>query len=417
MDIPPFKDLIRKAGFLKNYSSLVVPVVIALVGVLLFIPTGLMNRELRKRIAKESVSIGKSVASLNRNVVVRDQWKKEQDYQQAYQADANQMALLAVQSTQGQLLSYRIFPEPKDTSTLIFEEFGRRYREAVRELITRINARDCPTETELQRHLQSSSGSFGGRGGSLERLSQVDAAIADVLCQEKAESASVYANPADLAGYKFWEEYEYPGMQEAVEDCWYWQLAYWIAEDVIDTIDVLNSGSSRVFTSPVKRLLGVGFITKGERRASKQAKRGASAAMPSYVLYSEEGLTESCTERFCDVDIDVVHFNVVVVVNSRSVLSFMQQLCSAKEHKFAGFFGEADEPETFKHNQITVLESNISPIDREDSDHELYRYGEDAVVELDLICEYILNKKGYDEIKPPVIKELLEEVEEEEEEY
>jgi hypothetical protein len=248
-------------------------------------------------------------------------------------------------------------------------------------------------------------------------LSQVDAAIADVLCQEKAESASVYANPADLAGYKFWEEYEYPGMQEAVEDCWYWQLAYWIAEDVIDTIDVLNSGSSRVFTSPVKRLLGVGFITKGERRASKQAKRGASAAMPSYVLYSEEGLTESCTERFCDVDIDVVHFNVVVVVNSKSVLSFMQQLCSAKEHKFAGFFGEADEPETFKHNQITVLESNISPIDREDSDHELYRYGEDAVVELDLICEYILNKKGYDEIKPPVIKELLEEVEEEEEEY
>jgi hypothetical protein len=173
MDIPPFKDLIRKAGFLKNYSSLVVPVVIALVGVLLFIPTGLMNRELRKRIAKESVSIGKSVASLNRNVVVRDQWKKEQDYQQAYQADANQMALLAVQSTQGQLLSYRIFPEPKDTSTLIFEEFGRRYRKAVRELITRINARDCPTETELQRHLQSSSGSFGGRRGSLERLSQV----------------------------------------------------------------------------------------------------------------------------------------------------------------------------------------------------------------------------------------------------
>jgi len=416
MDIPQFKDIIKKVGVLKNYSSLVVPVVIGLVGVLLFIPTGFVNSGLGRQITKESVSIGKSVTSLSRSVVARDQWRVEQDYQQAYERDANETLLLAERSTRRELLSYRIFPEPKDTSTLIFERFGRQYRKAIRELITRINARDCPTETELQRHLQSSSSSYVRQRGSLGKLSQVDAAIADVLCRAKAESAFVYANPAVLAGYEFWEGYEYPGMQTAVEDCWYWQLAYWVIEDVIDTIDALNSGSSSVFTSPVKRLLGVSFIVEGERRGSKQAKQGIYTTRPNYVLYPEDGLTESCTERFSDVDIDVVHFNVVVVVNSKSVLSFMQQLCSAKEHKFAGFFGEAGEPETFKHNQITILESNISPVDREDSDHELYRYGEDAVVELDLICEYILNKKGYDEIKPPAIKELLEEEEEEEEE-
>ena len=157
----------------------------------------------------------------------------------------------------------------------------------------------------------------------------------------------------------------------------------------------------------MKQLLGVGFNVGGERGSSKRSSQVTYSEEPHYVIYPEDGLTESCTERVSDKDIDVVHFNVVVVVNSKSVLSFMQQLCSAKEHKFAGFSGESEKPQTFRHNQITILESNISPIDREDSDHKLYRYGEDAVVKLDLICEYIFNKKGYDEIKPPSMKELL----------
>jgi hypothetical protein len=87
----------------------------------------------------------------------------------------------------------------------------------------------------------------------------------------------------------------------------------------------------------------------------------------------------------------------------------MQQLCSAKQHKFRGFSGEEQE-QVFKHNQITVLESNIRSIDREDATHNLYRYGEDAVVVLDLICEYIFDKNGYDEIKPELVKELLKKV-------
>jgi len=407
IDISQFKTILQKAGFLKNYSSLIVPVVIGLVGVLVFIPAQLVNSRLRERITKESVSIGKDIASMGKSVVARDQWQAEQEYQQAYERDANQTALLAEQSTRRQLLSYGIFPEPKDTSSLIFKEFGRQYCKAIKDLLTRVNARDCPTNAELERHLQKASGSSVIRKVSLDRMGQVDTAITDVLCREKAESASVYANPTVLAGYDFWEEYEYPGMETAMKDCWYWQLGYWIIEDVIDTVAALNSGSSSVFTSPVKQLLGVGFNVGGRGGPSKRSKQGVYSEEPGYVIYPEDGLTESCTERVSDKDIDVVHFNVVVVVNSKSVLSFMQQLCSAKEHKFAGFSGESEKPQTFRHNQITILESNISPIDREDSDHKLYRYGEDAVVKLDLICEYIFSKKGYDEIKPLAIKELL----------
>ncbi len=407
MDISRFRDLIQRLSFLGNYSSLILPVVIMLVGVLLFIPTQLMSSKLGKRIADESISIGKRVQSMSKSTVSRNQWKVEQEYQQTYERDANQIALIAAQSSQRPLLSYKIFPEPKDTSTLIFEEFGQQFRDAVDGLIARINALDCPTDAELQRGLQGSSlpgsrrGLSWGRGG----LSEVDATIMDVLCREKAESAFVYANPSDLSGYEFWEEYEYAGMDTAAEDCWYWQLAYWTIEDIIDTIDALNSGSNSVFTSPVKRLLEVNFATDGRGVGKKVAAR------PSYVLSIEEALTEPHTGRFCSDDIDVVHFNVVVVVSTKVILPFMQQLCSAKQHKFRGFFG-GEQEQVFKHNQITVLESNIRSIDRENATHNLYRYGEDAVVELDLVCEYIFNKNGYDEIKPESVKELLKKPEE-----
>lgn len=408
MDISKFKDLIQKLSFLGNYSSLVLPVIIILVGVLLFIPTLLMSNKLKKRIVDESISIGKRVQSLNESTVSNNQWKVEQEYQQAYERDANQTALLAKQSSQRELLSYKIFPNPKDTSTLIFKEFGQRFRHAVDELIARVNALDCPTDAELQRGSQGSSlpRSNWGLGRSMRRgrLSEVDATITDVLCREKAESAFVYTNPADLSGYEFWEGYEYTGMSVAVEDCWYWQLAYWMIEDVIDTIDALNSGSNSVFTSPVKRLLDVNFTASGG--AGKK-----TAARPSYVLTIEKGLTKPHTGRFCNDDIDVVHFNVVVIVSTKAVFPFMQQLCSAKQHKFRGFPGKEQE-QVFKHNQITILESNIRSIDRKDTTHNFYRYGEDAVVELDLICEYIFYKNGYDEIKPESVKKLLKKVEE-----
>jgi hypothetical protein len=410
MDISKFKDLIQRLSFLGNYSSLILPVIIILVAVLLFIPTQLMSSKLKKRVENESVSIGKRVQSLSESTVSRNQWEVEQEYQQAYERDANQTALLAKQSSQRQLLSYKIFPNPKDTSTLIFKEFGQRFRGGIDKLIAQANALDCPTEAELQRGLQGSSLPSSRRGlveggKSDMKMSEVEATITDVLCREKAEHAFVYANPAELSGYEFWEEYKYTGMDTAVEDCWYWQLAYWIIEDIFDTIDALNSGSNSVFTSPMKRLLDVSFA------ASDKGTGGKAAVRPSYVLSIEGALTEPHTGRFCNDDIDVVHFNVAVVVSTKAVLPFMQQLCSAKQHKFRGFSGEEQE-QVFKHNQITVLESNIRSIDRKDTAHNLYCYGEDAVVELDLICEYIFNKNGYDEIKPESVKELLKKVKE-----
>jgi hypothetical protein len=85
-------------------------------------------------------------------------------------------------------------------------------------------------------------------------------------------------------------------------------------------------------------------------------------------------------------------------------MMFMQELCSAKEHKFKGFAGNEQE-QKFQHNQITVLESKF--MSAGDEPYSLYDYGDSPVVELDLICEYIFNKKGYDEIKPETVRQSI----------
>jgi hypothetical protein len=396
------KNIVQRLNFFKEYSSLLLPIVIAVVAGLLFIPSQLLSSRLKKQIASESVSVGKKVNSLIANTFSRDQWKQEAQYQQAYAEDANQVSLWVKQTSQRELLSYKIFPEPKDVSTLIFEEFGQRFRNGVEKLIAGVNGHDCPSQAELERTV-SSTQFFGERGASAQSYSEtgVNETIRDALCRARAESSSVYISPTNLSGYEFWEKYGYTGIDEAVKDCWYWQLGYWIIGDVIDTIHAMNDGSTSVFTSPVKRLLGISFAAGVERGGRAEERRGGKP--PHYVLTPADGLTESCTGRLSDNETDVFHFSISVVVDTKAVLPFMQQLCSVKQHRFKGFSGKEPE-QIFKHNQITILESSVGPIDRKSSLHGLYRYGDDNVVRLDLICEYIFNKEGYDAIKPPSIK-------------
>jgi hypothetical protein len=432
-----FKVIIQKLSIFKGNSALLVPIVIGLVSVLLLIPTQLMSSKLKKRIESESVSkIGKNIQSLSKEAVSSEQWKKEQERQQDYASDANEISLLVKRSTQRELLSYKMFPEPQDKSQFTFLEFGKRYCAALEALVAGIGARDCPTDAELDRALEgSASRSISDRdsryrsadsylltrspgrspGSPYGGRSDVKDTIVDEVCRQRAESAVVYANPADLCGYEFWREYKYEsGIQEAVEDCWYYQLAYWITEDVINTIGAMNSkaGSHSVLTSPAKRLIGVYFNLAGVAGGGQAllpgrgAIRGATTGKeerPVYVLSPEEAAVDPYTGRYCNDDIDVIHFNIVVIVSAKAVLPFVQELCSAKEHKFAGFSGDEQE-RIYKHNQITVLESNINSINRDGQNHSFYRYGDEAVVELDLICEYIFNKAAYEEIKPASVK-------------
>jgi hypothetical protein len=143
-----------------------------------------------------------------------------------------------------------------------------------------------------------------------------------------------------------------------------------------------------------------GMGTRRPVRRSDKDKPG-----PVYVTGPKDAMASPpCTGRYTNEDIDVVHFDVRVVLDSDEVMHFVQQLCSAKEHKFRGFYGDLPE-QTYKHNQITVLESDLQPINLETWEHYFYRYGTEEPVVLDLICEYLFDSKAYDAIKPQLIKD------------
>ncbi len=207
---------------------------------LIFIPAQLMGSKFKKQVTQESVNgLGGEVQSLLKKPVSGDQHKVERDYQSTHKADKERIADFAAQSTQRELLSYSIFPKPKDTSKLVFQEFGRRYCDGIENLLAGVNAGDCPTEEELNKNIESSRASRKRRGrpGTSERgnvdlmsrlfgertrgpargryghLNEVDSTIRDVLCEQKAKSASVYAIPSDVSGYDFWKEYILPQLK------------------------------------------------------------------------------------------------------------------------------------------------------------------------------------------------------------
>jgi hypothetical protein len=482
MDMPNFKDILQKLSVFKNNIPLLMSVIIILIAVTLFLPSQLLSSKLKSEIQKKSVNTGKEVDTELKNALSSNTWIEEQAHQKEHAKDANDIALMARQTTMRELLSYDVFRDPNSiSSTVVFREFGQYYRKAIDDLLIRVNAGDCPTEAEIKQGIEDSAvnsrlrrgrgmmggmmgrssmegmmgrsssmrgrsammgrstfggGAYGGApyggvpyGGASGRSSrgflsrsvmmgELEAMVIDEICRERAKSLSVYAYPADLSGYDFWADYKLAvEPNQAIEDCWYFQLSFWIIEDIFHTISSVNADYDSVLTAPVKQLKQMSFnmglrrpgaagnVFTGLRRRGGRTRKD-DVDKPVYVSSNDDALAESCTGRFTtsDGDIDVIHFNMTVVIDAKSIMPFLKELCSAKEHKFRGFSGNEQE-QTFQHNQITVLESKFLSTGNEP--YSLYDYGDAPVVELDLICEYILNKKGYEEIKPQTVKDAI----------
>ena len=231
-----------------------------------------------------------------------------------------------------------------------------------------------------------------------------------------------------LSMYSFWEKYTYKSQEQALKDCWYSQVAYWIYEDVVTTVETLNSGSMKVSQSPVKRLLGVSFngpvmvmptsmgagYEYGGMGPMGMPNAGMGLSMqqlpdnPYYVKGPSVFLPVPWTGRMTNDDIDVIHFAMAVIVDSKAVSAFMKELCSAKVHTYHDKFEAGGKVESASHNQITIMQFHIEPVIRDNPIHTYYRYGKDAIVQLNLICEYVFNRHAYDGIKPDPIKGIVE---------
>ncbi|KKK87385.1 hypothetical protein LCGC14_2753770 [marine sediment metagenome] len=284
-----------------------------------------------------------------------------------------------------------------------------------------MDALDAPGEaaiSEVTGHLSGSGSS--ARRGRRQNASEDDpkAALIDAICRRRAESAHVYADPTLFKWYDFWDGYVYPGPEIALEDAWFSQLSYWVYGDIATTIRTMNADSKCVYDSPIKRLIGIGFADLVDYETKQRRRVFANGDEAIYVWHEDiqQLGVYPWSGRRCDDDIDVIHFSVAVVVGSKHVMPFMKNLCSQKEHKHReGYLLEGKE-NTYTHNQITILQCETEPIVLDDEVHDNYQYGDDAIVKLHLICEYILNRNGIDQIKPLSVKMLLGQAEEEVEE-
>jgi hypothetical protein len=447
MNLPNFKDVLKKLSIFKN-KSLLIPVIIAMVGILLFIPTQLMSSSLKKKVQKESISNGLTkVNNLKRKAVSDELLQLKEDQLEIRANDANEIKLLSLQTTQRQFLSNDILDvnDPNSLSSLIFLQFGQRYIGGINKLITDTSAGDCPTREELARAIEESgvnSRSRTGRTGTYDSRArtpiptrmegmgyessdsyqgirirgELEKVIINQVCQKRAAEVSFYVNPTNISGYNFWSEYDINVLNVyAVEDCWYYQLAYWVIEDIFDTLDSFNSQYDNVINAPAKRLMSLSFkidrtrsgrSTRSRSRRSSGNKGTADDDRPNYVIETNNGtmLTETCTGRYCNDDIDVIHFNVVCVVGIKDIMPFIKELCSAKEHQY---IDESGQTHTYKHNQITVLEAKSTSVNKDSADHNCFHYGDSGVVELELVCEYIFNKNAYEKYKPESVKQAL----------
>lgn len=415
-------------AFLKKYAALLPSIAILAGAMLLFVPLLLIGNSVKKSMA-QSVSTARQVQSELSSVPSRDKPQQVKFYMDKLEEEASLVETLALESSRRDLVTYDnvIFPKPMDSSAQVFHEFGRRYRAAIEGLLASIKALDAPSETEIRARTGGGPAATGiarprtmlNRSPSTSLSSDP---MVDALCLSRAQEISVYAHPTAFAWYEFWEKYTFSGEKQALEDCWDAQAALWIYQDIVDTIQKMNGIDSTVAASAVKRLLGVSFsgpvltggsdrsMYMGEMSMGRNALTGSVRDIPNYVTAAlpSNFVAVSPTGRIGNEEIDIVHFAVSVLVDSRFVLAFQKELCSEKAHSYrTDFLQSGEKVENARHNQISILQSDLKVVDPQAADHELYRYGKGAVMQLDLVCEYQFNRKSYEAIQPAPVRERL----------
>ncbi len=424
-------DLKQLGGLLKNidlaslkkYSGLFPSIGLLLASIVILIVTLLIGGSVGKKMG-QSVQASRDISSKISQTPSEAEAVEAEKYYQKYVEDADKVDAMAVQASLRDLICYNpvIFPKPVDKSTQVYSRYGSQYRLAIEKLIERIGAKDSPGNAEIQSQIGRTTAPGGDYMQPAATGGPQNARI-DAICLQRADEIPVYANPDIFPWYGFWEKYTYKSQDQAMQDCWYSQVAYWIYEDVIATVKDLNADSAKVPESPVKRLLGVRFngpvqvipssMSGGVEGMGVRGLRGVeSTAMgglqqqdnPIYVKGPSVFMPVPWTGRMSNTEIDVIHFAVSAVVDSKSVTAFMKQLCLEKPHVYREKFEEGGKEGTAVHNQITILQFHIEPVVRDRAVHAYYRYGKDAVVQVNLICEYIFNRQAYDVIKPDIIK-------------
>ena len=388
--------------FLRRYLSIIIPAAILLVAVIFIVLSLAINTGVAKDL-EQSISTGRRVSTLAQQVPSQRQPEIEAQYQDRQKEDVDRIEQLFIETTTRELISYVIFPEPIDTSRQIFTNYGDSYRERLAALISSMRAADAPSDNEI-------SAVVAATGGGRTRNEESEMII-DAFCKDRALKAKVYAAPTIIPWFDFWrpQQYKFVSQNIAVQDCWNSQVAFWIYEDIAQTINQLNGSSRSIMDAPVKRIMGISFTQIADGSQARGSRTTTSSIdTPLYVTEQSPSIfvADSFTRRVSDENIDVVHFSLSLILAVNKIPDFMQAISAEKSHTFRGWDGKS-QPKECKRNQITILKFDTSPIEHQSANHKYYRYGDNAVVQWTGVCEYIFSRKAYESVMPKSISDKI----------
>ena len=443
-------------GFIKKRLFLIVGLLMVLVSAGVYILAIRVDSANAKKLdeleSQYSLLVGAGRKVVHSNVLAKyEGWAKQAV------SDLSKVEDMIAQTSNRPLLDEKVFPEPGRPIKIFYQRFSDAYIAFIEGLLDRANAGDRPSSRQEQEVLDeyhdrvSAGAGMGGRrrgpanlwgGGRRGSASSQEQTLLDDLRLRCAESLGLYACADSFCSYDYWKEQPLYEKDTMLIDSWLTQIAAWIQEDVIASILRMNGDSESVLASPVKRLIEISFSGKhagtavsggsathkssgsssDSRSATGEVSRrvpGSKLKLPDYVVGKEGDsaatftgvMTTPWTGRAGSETVDVVHFELAVVVDSSSINDFIGSLQSATT---------TDGPDglPIRRNQITVLQMQIEPLDIEAEQTAGYYYGSGSIKVLRLICEYTFFKgkadaevQGiYRSSKPKVVTEFFEPV-------
>jgi len=427
-------------NFLKKKLFLIICVLVFLLGIALFVPALTINTTNITEFAKIEKEY-KKVVDLDRQKVHRNVLEQLQANANLADQQAEETSRQILLTTARQLISDKVFPKPEESSRIIYyRQFANKYCFLIRNFINALKGGDRPSKRVELNYLEEYRKRAGATSSSSssERSSTDIAAnlkpetpeekLLDDLRLTQAKKISIYINPACFCCYDYWKDHDGNGPTDTMlTDSWFTQLALWIQEDVILSLGQINKADASVLENPLKRLIEISFAgspagaglshsptgTAPQKTSSgtsaNRLRTGSEKLLPTYVISQSDPLLNTASYsgnlitpydgRACDDLIDVVQFELAVIIDTTRIIDFINVLQSTKKSESGSESGER--------NQITVLDMQLAPVDVQGERAAGYHYGTASLGVLRLNCEYVFFKAGYERIQPDPVKALF----------
>jgi hypothetical protein len=202
------------------------------------------------------------------------------------------------------------------------------------------------------------------------------------------------------------------GMTPDATKVWFSQMMLWVEQDVAAGIRDLNTNSAKVEDSPVKQLVALSIVPSADMYTMPNAAAAGAAAAPApsdpraamSMTGAPAGPTStvpansdteplpkdfsiSPTGRACNGVFDVVHFTVVLKVNSADIPRVIAGLERGR--------------------LITVYQTDVQSVNSAQEAQEGYLLGANPAAQITLQCEELFLRDWTKPLMPPDIQTLL----------